>query len=538
MRFFGSDKIEKISKTGFLFSLLVFIGVGGWLLYDYFNNSGKEEETNNTESTSTELADRMDNYPDKVILNENLQDITIYDSKDKAVKLKSFEGKNIILIFWASWCKYCKAEFADMEEYKKVLDAYEDTEIILVNKLDGEKESKEQALNYLKENNIPFDTYFDKDLKVYQELGIKIVPTMLGIDKNGKLKVCKPGNLEDAGQLAAFIDYLEYGASYATQNFITDYLTDTEGGVRVNLKETGSESPSGNDVLSESQGILMEYAVLKEDKELFEEAFQYVKQFMLTDTKLAGWMVTGKKSAASNSLVDDLRIYKALLKANELWGGYEDMLIYWEKNLYEYNTSNNHIVDSYDFKRKDKSRRITLCFADLESLALLKDRVPEYGPVYDNALSAVEGGYISDDFPFYYSWYNYKKKDYEDTELNMAEALYTVWNLTKAGKQKETTIRWLKDKVASAGIKARYTISGQVVKGYSYESTAIYALAAMIGKEIGDEQLVTDAIARMELLRVNEKGSELNGSFGTNDGEDIYSFDQCMALLAYAVTDN
>lgn len=533
MHFLGETKLEKISRLGFIIAFIIFIAAGGLLLDSYFSQKG-EDKTVIGESPPEELADAMSNYPDNIVLNKSLEDITIYDDQDKPVTLREFKGKNVLLIFWASWCKYCKEELSGLKDYQRIAGQNGDTIIILVNKLDGEKETKQQAMDYLKDNNIPYKTYFDKDLKVYKELGVKIVPTTLGLNGNGILKFCSPGMITESNKLEAYMDYLRNGASYATSRFIAKSLTNAEGGVRVNYKDKeGTESPSGSDVLSESQGIMMEYALLKKDKALFDRSFGFVKEYMLSRTKLASWVIAKGEPSDSNSLVDDLRIYKNLCKANELWGGYGDLVKGWEGNLYRYNTKNQRLVDNYDFKNKAKANRLTLCFADMESLKLLSDRVRNYQPVYNNALEVVSGGYLGDDFPFYYSWYNYKTKDYEDTELNMAEAVYTILNLAAIGEQKSATINWLRDKVADGGIKARYTTQGEVVKGYNYESTAIYAIVAMIGQKIGDEKMASDALARMELLRVNDTSSIFNGSFGTNNGEDIYSFDQCMALLAY-----
>jgi thiol-disulfide isomerase/thioredoxin len=534
MRFPGETKLEKISRFGFIIALILFIGAGSSLIImNYFPQKSEDKDVIG-ENPSGELADGMSDYPDYIILNKSLEELTVYDDQDNPVKLREFKGKNVILIFWASWCKYCKEELSRLTDYKNITSQYSDTLIILVNKLDGEKETKQQAMDYLKEHNIPYQTYFDKDLKVYKELGIKIVPTVLGINSSGILKFCNPGNIADNNKLEAYIDYLRNGASYATSQFITNHLTNAEGGVRVNYKDKdGKESPSGSDVLSESQGIMMEYALLKNYKALFDQYLGYVKEHMLSRTKLASWMITKGKPSDSNSLVDDLRIYKSLRKANALWGGYEDLLKDWEENIYLYNTQNGRLVDSYDFKSKEKGNRLTLCFADMESLKLLSDRDIDYKSVYNNTLEIVKGGYIGDDFPFYYSWYDYKKKDYEISELNMAEAVYSILNLSEIGEQKPATIRWLRDKVADGGIKARYTIRGEVVKGYNYESTAIYAIVAMIGQKIGDDKMASDALARMEQLRVNDKSSIFNGSFGTNNGEDIFSFDQCMALLSY-----
>ncbi len=84
-----------------------------------------------------------------------------------------------------------------------------------------------------------------------------------------------------------------------------------------------------------------------------------------------------------------------------------------------------------------------------------------------------------------------------------------------------------------SGVKARYTIKGKVVEGYNYDSTAVYALIAMIGVEVGDSDLINQAIRKMEKMRIDDVNYSYNGAFGMEDGSGITSFDQVIPLLAY-----
>ena len=536
MKFSSMSKAEKLCVIGMGVTLLIII-ICAVLLYRHNQQkSGNQAEKNQNFGEATEeLADEMINYPTNIQLNKPMKDFQMTGSDGLILNLSDFKGKNVIILFWTSWCKYCKEEFTYMEEYAKLLQNYDDVEFILLNKLDGEKETKEQALEYLEENEIPFTTYFDENLAIYEELGIKIVPTMLGIDSQGVLKICEPGFEGGADYLEAMINYIKFGGSYQTEQFIGEGLTSQEGGVYVNYYDVENESPSGYDVLSESQGIMMEYAVIKKDKVLFDRYYTYVKDKMLISDSLAGWMVTEKGVSKTNSSIDDLRIYRALYDANQLWGGYEEEVNRWEISIYRFNVnSKKQLVDYYDFKTKKKAKRFTLCFADLEALYLLKESNSDYLQTYDNAYELILGGFISNEFPFYYSWYDYEKSEYVADELNMAEAMYTLLHLARVGELKEETITQLEFMMESGGIKARYTTEGKVVEGYNYESTAIYALVAMIGQKIGNDNLITKAIARMEFMRVNDVSLSWNGAFSANEGKDIFSFDQCMPLLAYA----
>lgn len=536
MKFSSLSKAEKICIIGigilffvFILCLILLFWKGEPIQKD------KQEQLPTIEDTSDALEDELDRYPDQIQLDEPMPELSFFDKAGNEVSLANWKGKNVLILFWTSWCKYCKEELENFQEYAELLKEYENVELILLNKLDGEKETKEKALEYLEDNKISIPTYFDENLTVYNKLGVKIVPTLIGINEMGVLKVCKPGLIDGRENMAALIEYVMYGGSYQTEKFVTEQLTSEEGGVHVNYLDTDKESPSGFDVLSESQGIMMEYAVLKNNQELFERYYQYVTSQMLISDSLAGWMVTADGPAKVNALLDDLRIYRALNSANQLWGGYEEELDRWEKSIIRYNISNHKFVDYYDFQSKRKANRFTLCYADFEAMSMLKQANSKYSKAYDNAYQIVTGGYISNEFPFYYSWYDYKKKEYMPDDLNMAETMYTLLHLARIGELKKETVTWLEKALDENGVKARYSIEGEVVEGYEYESTAIYAFIAMIGDTIGNQKLKTKAIARMEFMRVNNKNVIWNGAFSHLDGTDIYSFDQCIPLLMYAM---
>lgn len=142
-------------------------------------------------------------------------------------------------------------------------------------------------------------------------------------------------------------------------------------------------------------------------------------------------------------------------------------------------------------------------------------------------------GQISNEFPLYYSWYDYEFEEYQKDDLNTSEAMVTLLNLAREEKLKRNTIRWLKAQVGGAGLMARYTVDGNVVKGYQYESTATYALVVLIAQEIKDDALRDDALRKMERMRIRDISLEYNGAFGNQDGQGISSFDQLIPLLAY-----
>jgi hypothetical protein len=273
-----------------------------------------------------------------------------------------------------------------------------------------------------------------------------------------------------------------------------------------------------------------------ENKYLFEKSYGYVDKIMRKNP-LAAWVVTEKGPAKVNSALDDLRIFRAIHKADSLWGGYTDTLKSYESALYNYNTDRQKLINQYDFKFRKKSDSLKLCFADFEALQELSAVNPRWKEVFTNSLTIVNNGYISDEFPVYYTEYNYDKKKYKKEDINMAEGMVTLLHLSKIGQLKPQTLEWIKTAVEGEGIYARYKPDGTVADGYRYESTAIYGLAGMIAIAAGDKDLANRAQARMETMRVFDSDSKVNGAFGNADGSGIYSFDQCVALLYYGAAE-
>jgi thiol-disulfide isomerase/thioredoxin len=105
------------------------------------------------------------------------------DGKD--LNLKRFEGKVLLVDFWATWCPPCRAEVPSLV---KVYNKYKDKgfEIIGI----SFDESREAFDKYVEENSMPWPQYFDgKGWKneIGPNYGIQSIPTMYLLDKQGRV---------------------------------------------------------------------------------------------------------------------------------------------------------------------------------------------------------------------------------------------------------------------------------------------------------------------------------------------------------------
>lgn len=471
------------------------------------------------------LSPRPYYYPSNIVLGQDLSELRFQDKNGAEVVLSERLGSCLtILCYWGSWCPHCEEQLAQSASFAELIAEKPGVAMLLVDKLDPAHESVESAERYLEEKSIPFASLYDGGMAVYDALGMKIIPTTYFLDAQGRILFCRPGAISSTAQLESMISYVENGFAPATEDFIVKYML-ADGGMRTSTN-LSDPHPSGDDVLSESQGLLMEYAVEKGDKALFDACLSFLNTHMY-DQGLYRWYYSEDAAVTANALIDDIRIFYALMEAEALWGGYGEELETLKNALVRHGFNRKGPVDFFDMSTGKGGGSFSLCYGDLKAI---KELYPEmYGPV----AALVEGGYISDGFPLYYSSYSYADKTYSTDPLHTAEAMYTLLHLAEEGRLKESSVSWLREHLAGDGIMAGYQVDGTVAQGKGYESTGIYAIAAMIGMELGDGQIVTSAVSRMEAMRIFDSMNAYDGAFGNEDGTGIYSFDQCMGLLAF-----
>lgn len=512
--------------------LLILLCALAALLLRRSRSQEEEAESVTAEPADETLTETLFRYPGYVTLDETLPVETFEDENGEEVSLRDYRGSYVVLTFWASWCEHCEEQLAILPELAECAAGYGDVEYLLIDKLDGEKETREQAQAYLETNDISVTCLYDNGLVAYEAMGLQIVPTTLILDPEGKLVFCQAGVIESVNEWEAMLDYAHDGRAAATEQFVRTYMMNGEGGMYTGYSDV-SGLAAGHDVLSESQGLLMEYAALTENQPLFVKVRNYVRDYMMTYA-LPLWVTEDEQTISVNALLDDLRILKALGTMQERFGGYQSEAEALAEALALYCTKDQQPVDFYDFFYDQQSTQFTLCYGDIAAIRLLASLTPVEPDLEANTLALIEGGYISDEFPLYRNNYDYVTATYDDGAINMAEGLYTLYHLAEAGELKDTSLEWLRTRMNGSGVYARYETDGTVSVGYEYESPAVYALVGLIALEVGDEQLLTQAVARMEEFRVFDTSSEANGSFGNGVLEDAASYDQCMALLLYA----
>ncbi len=479
------------------------------------------------------LSDSTYWLPENCSLYEAVPDFSFVDDREQSHLISEWKGKNLVVVFWASWCEDCSRQMPLMSQYEKLAKEYGEITFLYINKTDGSRETMERAKEYFDDLSLEGELYYDTSLQAYDMLGLHNIPTTLFINKEGKITAWSSSQIEKTGIFEALLKNATEGGAKATAEFIVKYMMDGDGGIH-SAYEPGSQVNINSEVLSESQGLGLLYAVSVQDKDLFDNILGYIKAFLWKEG-LAAWRMEDGKAGSVNALIDDLRIYRALVEAEKLWGGYASEVRLCEEALLERAVSDGKFVDFYDFQNRVYASRFTLCYGDMQAMQLLAEGTGDLGAAraYEKTLELLERGQISNEFPLYYSWYNYDKEQYEKDDLNTAEAMMTLLHLARQGKLKNNTLEWIRTQMAGEGLKMRYSVKGEVVSGYNQESTAVYAILVMIADEIGDDALRAQALNKMEKMHIINTEFPYNGAYGMEDGSGITSFDQLMPMLAY-----
>lgn len=143
--------------------------------------------------------------PGKVIDNFTLPLYSGYEMDGKSeINFEDLRGKVVVLNFWASWCKPCEQEAAELQAAWKEYEPTGEVIFIGVDYVDTEP----QARVYLKKFEITFPNGPDLATRITQYFRIKGVPETYFVDKEGVLQYVQVGPFSSIDQIRAQIDPL------------------------------------------------------------------------------------------------------------------------------------------------------------------------------------------------------------------------------------------------------------------------------------------------------------------------------------------
>jgi cytochrome c biogenesis protein CcmG/thiol:disulfide interchange protein DsbE len=112
---------------------------------------------------------------------------------DGTGSLAQHKGKVVVLNVWASWCPPCRSEMPLLQRTHEKIAAQD----ALVLGVDSQDVS-EDALKFLRDNDIDFPSLRDRDGEYANDLGVTALPETFLIDRDGKIAALRRGAIDQA----------------------------------------------------------------------------------------------------------------------------------------------------------------------------------------------------------------------------------------------------------------------------------------------------------------------------------------------------
>ncbi len=288
-------------------------------------------------------------------------------------------------------------------------------------------------------------------------------------------------------------------------------------------------------VLSESVGLAMRYAVLANDRVLFDQQFEFARKKMTGRYGLFFWKMShdGETASPASASLDDLRIVHASLDAARLWREprYAAFARDIADNIWQHEVVEGALRDALSWREYGEAETATtlqLSYIDIPALqALVAMDAETWQPVLTRTGDLLLAG--QRDNGLFYEQFDFETNRYTGERQNMINQLYCAIFAVPLEKNGHPFHEWLRQTVKDDGaLYAAYDVSTGMAAG-TFESTSVYALAARYATLVGDRELagrMLDKLLRFQNL------NPLSPLYGGFCDDEVYSFDNLEALIS------
>ena len=137
-------------------------------------------------------------------VGERVPNFVLTTFEGQQIALSDLEGKVVLLNFWASWCKPCEAEAADLEAAWRYYQPRGDVVFLGVDWTDTDTAAK----GYLEKFDITYPNGPDLGTRISQSFRITGVPETYIVDRSGLLAYVKISPFDSLEEIKAAIDPL------------------------------------------------------------------------------------------------------------------------------------------------------------------------------------------------------------------------------------------------------------------------------------------------------------------------------------------
>lgn len=170
---------------------LILIGAVVFVVYDFYDKSSKQKEFQEL-IADEQLHDKDGNEVEYgADVGDMIYDYELTDIQSgETMKISDFQGKKVLMMFWASWCPHCKNQAPMLQELSEKRD---DIVVIGVN-LEDTEVNKEDPVAFVEELGLTYVNVYGPD-EMHQTFQITSTPTSIFINSQGIIEEGVVGGL-------------------------------------------------------------------------------------------------------------------------------------------------------------------------------------------------------------------------------------------------------------------------------------------------------------------------------------------------------
>lgn len=322
-----------------------------------------------------------------------------------------------------------------------------------------------------------------------------------------------------------------------TEEFIYRLLQNENGTIATYIKdngETDEDLVKGREALAETLGLLMYYALDKDDQTLFDNIYKQLTDYFLENDGFVNWKLNeeGISEVSANALIDDIRIMYALVLADDKWAGEQYMTTAISIGAYlnEHNILNGVYTDFYDQEFDYAGSDISLSYIDIQGMEVLVERELLDPAVVEATSKVLTEAPLKNGF--YPEKFNVEKNEYTfSNHVNIVDQAILAYHYAQVGNRSEELLEFIKSEMDNRGlVHGMYDLQTKEPT-VDYESPAIYGFLILYALEIEENDLAQAIYSRVKEFQIVDQDSEYYGGYSITDG-NTHIFDNLIPLLA------
>ena len=136
------------------------------------------------------------------LLGSRAPDFTLTDLEDKEVRLAQFQGRPVIINFWATWCVPCRRE---MPAFQRAFETHQEDGLVILAVNFEEEPNLVRA--YVEEFGLTFEILYDTEAEVSQTYQVTGLPWTVFVDRQGAIQHIQVGEVKEE-MLENFLEYI------------------------------------------------------------------------------------------------------------------------------------------------------------------------------------------------------------------------------------------------------------------------------------------------------------------------------------------